>query len=160
MIINNRPLLTLAGVSSGLAAAVRLATIVWPASPAAAEPVYFGIDLLLTLGLFGMVVGIDGFRTRIGMTGFLAALVGFLVIRTGPRLTGASACRSGMALIAIGLAMAGVSLVRTRGLARIAGLAWIASLGVGLIAVASGLSVNLRHQEGPAPALLVRRRQR
>ena len=144
MTINNRTLGTAAGVLSVLAAAVRLATIIpgWLASPAIAEQIYFGIDLLLTLGLIGMVVELDGFRTPIGMLGFLSALVGLLVIRTGPRLAGASAYQAGSALIAIGLAMAGVSLVRTRGLARTAGLAWIASLGAGLIA-ANGLSVAL-----------------
>jgi hypothetical protein len=125
-----------------LGAALRLATTVPGGlnTPPLAEPVYFTIDVLLTLGLIGLFTGMSALRTRAGAIGFALAILGILTIRTGPRLlSGQTYYTVGAGLIALGLAIAGLNLIRTQGLTRLVGAAWIASFVVGMFAAMSGI---------------------
>ena len=126
-------LVRLAGVAALAGAALRLSTAfpVVRIPGLGAEAVYFLIDLLLTIGLIGLVAGVARLRTWLGALGFVGALAGFELIRTGSRLAGPDAYQTSSAVLAFSLGVAGLALVQGKGLGRYAGAAWLASLAVG-----------------------------
>ena len=122
--------------AAALAGALLRALAAWPALPLSdtgMQALYLVIDFLLTLGLVGAFVEMDGLRTWLGTLGFLGALGGILLVRTGDQLGGEGGYARATSVLALALGMVGlVLLIRERGFARLAGLAWIASLGTGL----------------------------
>jgi hypothetical protein len=127
-------LLRLAGLAALAGAGLRLAAA-FPATRIpglSGEPLYFTVDLLLSLGLVGLFAGSARFRTWLGVLGFAGALAGFELIRTGDRLGGPDAYQRGSAILGLGLAVAGLALAQGRGLTRYVGGAWLLSLAVGL----------------------------
>ncbi len=132
-----------AGVAALVGALLR-ALAAWPALPLSdtgMQLLYLVIDFLLTLGLVGAFVEMTRLRTWLGTLGFLGAMGGFLLIRTGDQLGGEGGYARATSVLALALAMVGlVLLVRERGVARLAGLAWIASLATGLVGSFGGVS--------------------
>ena len=130
-------LLRLAAVA-GIVGAVLRALFVAPVtaiSPAEAEIAYLVVDCLLVLALSGLVAGVAEFRTPLGVLGYAGAVIGLLIVRSAGRLGDeAAAYQLGSEVVALSLAVAGVALMRRPGLARGAGLSWIASLGLGAAA--------------------------
>jgi hypothetical protein len=134
----DKTLLQLAGlaclIGAGLRAAGAFPALNLPGQ--GTEALYFAIDLLLTLGLVGLFVGVARLRTWLGVAGFAGALAGFELIRTGERLGGGDAYQRSSAILGLALAVAGLALVGGKGLSRYAGAAWLASLAVGLAGTA------------------------
>ena len=127
-----------------LAGALLRAIAAWPDLPLlepSIQKLYFGIDLLLTLGLIGVLADTPRLRTWLGALGFAGALAGIELIRTGDQIGGPGGYSRGTSVLALSLGLVGlVLLIREQGLARLAGLAWIASLIAGLAGSFSGNS--------------------
>lgn len=132
--MRNDILLRLAGAAALAGAALRL-NAAFPTLDIpllSGEPLYFTIDLLLTLGLIGLFAGFASFRTWLGTLGFAGAIGGFLLIRTGERLLGASAYEVASGVLSGSLAVGGLALVLGGWLGRFVGAAWIGAFVVGL----------------------------
>jgi hypothetical protein len=133
---HDKILLRLAGVAAvagaGLRAAGAFPGLGFPGQ--GTEALYFAIDLMLSLGLVGLFVGVGRFRTWLGVVGFAAGLAGFELVRTGERLGGGY--QSSSAILGLALAVAGLALLGGKGFVRYAGVAWLASLAVGLAGTA------------------------
>jgi hypothetical protein len=135
---HDKILIRLAGLCALGGAGLRVAT----AFPSVHVPVlgsealYLTIDLLLTLGLFGLFAGLSRFRGWLGTLGFVGAVAGFALVRTGERLGERDAYQLASSVLALGLAIAGLALVGCKGIARFAGVAWLASLALGLVGTA------------------------
>ena len=122
-----------AGLAALAGAALRLTTA-FPQLELGALPdeaAYLVVDVLLTLGLFGLFCGLPKFRGVLGTLGFVGAVAGIELIRTGERLLGASAYETAAAVLSLSLAIAGAALIPAGGLARFVGAAWLASFVVG-----------------------------
>ena len=132
-----------AGAAALMGALLR-ALAAWPALPLSdtgTQLLYLVIDFLLTLGLVGGFVEMTRLRTWLGTLGFLGALGGILLVRTGDQLGGEGGYSRATSVLALALAMVGlVLLIRERGFARLAGIAWIASLTTGLAGSFGGIS--------------------
>ena len=132
---HDKILLRLAGLAclagAGLRAAGAFPSLHIPGQ--GTEASYFAVDLLLSLGLVGLFAGISQFRGWLGVVGFAGALAGFELIRTGERLGGGDAYQRSSAILGLALAVCGLALIGGKGLVRLAGAAWLASLAVGLV---------------------------
>ena len=141
---HDKVLLRLAGLAclagAGLRAAGAFPSLHIPGQ--GTEAIYFAVDLLLSLGLVGLFAGIARFRSWLGVVGFAGALAGFELIRTGERLGGGDAYQRSSAILGLALAICALALVGGRGLARYAGVAWLASLAVGLAGTALHLAMG------------------
>lgn len=132
---NDKSLIQLAGVAALAGAGLRVAAA-FPSlhiPSLSGEPLYFAVDLLLTLGLIGLLAGVARFRSWLGVLGFAGAVAGFELVRTGARLGGGDAYQRSSAILALSLAVAGLALVGGKGLSRYVGGAWLASFAIGLL---------------------------
>lgn len=133
-------LFVLAGLAAILGAVLRLGATIpeLPLAEAGREGLYLTVDVLLILGLFGLISSVTAVRTWLGVAGFGLGISGFAIIRTGARLAGPDTYQIGSGLLGLGLTLIGVALLRTHGPLRLAGIAWISSFAVGLAGAGLG----------------------
>lgn len=98
------------------------------------QTMYLVVDALLVLGIAGVLGRLGG--SLLGVAGFVGVVAGTMIIRTGGRSTfGAASYSSGSTLLAAGLAVLALPLLRLGGTWRLAGLCWLASLGLGVLSL-------------------------
>jgi hypothetical protein len=134
----DRHLLRAAGLASAAGAFLRLVAAV-PAilpDPQAREGLYLSVDLLLLFALFGLFAQETRLRRGLGIIGFVASVVGFVLIRTGSRLGVLGDYQTAALLLSVGLAIMGAAMLGAGGWLRAAGLAWIAALATGVVGAA------------------------
>lgn len=136
--IQDRVLFRFAGVAAAAAAVLRLVTATpWPLGGAESrEQLYLAVDLLTLLTLFALFASQARLRRGFGVFGFVVAVLGLALIRTGPRIGAFASYEFSASILAVGLAILGAALVGAGGWIRAVGIAWIASLGVGLVGAA------------------------
>ena len=119
----------LAGILRGIAAFLPATT-----PDAALQLLYILTDVFILLGIFALY-GIQYKETgKLGLLGFLIAVVGMLVIRSSKAITGVNLYPAGSLIFSLGLILLGIRLWRANVLPSwVVGL-WSLSVLVGIIA--------------------------
>ena len=133
MTVPDRWLFRLAAGAALIGALLRAgSSLPLPLDATGLEGLYLAIDILLVFSLFGLFAHEPRLHTALGVLGFVAAVVGFLLIRTGARVGDIGGYQLAAAVVSIGLALMGLALLRAGGWSARAGMAWLAALIVGL----------------------------
>jgi hypothetical protein len=137
--MRNRSVLRLAGAATIVGAAIDIAApfLIYPRL---ADPwshlVYVIIDLLLLLGMLGVWSASRRSASALGLTGFVLALLGVMLVRTSSaEIFGGASYVIASSLWSIGMVVWAVDLMRAKVFRIPAGL-WIVALVIGLVGLA------------------------
>ena len=128
-------LISLGGIAAILAGILRgVASFIPDTTPdLALQLLYFSTDVFILLGIIALY-GIQYKETgKLGLWGFLIAIVGILVIRSSKAITGVNLYPAGALIFSLGLNILGISLWRANVLPSwVVGL-WVLSILAGVI---------------------------